>query len=165
MAVFRMTHNINPNVFNMLSKKKELEVHVAVLKSASRIEGAAKKAAPVDTGTLRGNITFQIINQGFTAVIGTNKKYAPFVEFGTGGQTRIPSGFADVAAQFKGSGGFPPPRSLRGWAKRHGMKGLENAIAWGIYRNGTPAQPFLIPAYLNEVPNFEKEIERIFSTL
>jgi HK97 gp10 family phage protein len=52
---------------------------------AVRVETAAKRLAPVDTGRLRSSITRELSRdgQGLVAVIGTNVHYAPHVEFGT----------------------------------------------------------------------------------
>lgn len=52
---------------------------------ALRVEAAAKRLAPVDTGRLRASITNQLGQdaQGLYAVIGTNVEYAIFQEFGT----------------------------------------------------------------------------------
>lgn len=65
---------------------KSREVARLVVSTAYEIERDAKKAAPVDTGRLRASITRQVgKNERFpSAVVGTNVKYAPFVEFGTG---------------------------------------------------------------------------------
>ncbi len=47
-------------------------------------EGNAVVNAPKDTGELRGSITHKV-NAGEQSVyIGTNKEYAPYVEYGTG---------------------------------------------------------------------------------
>lgn len=147
--------------FGKISDEVNLQVKRQIFESALKIESEAKKRAPVDTGALRSSITHDIRNNGFTALVGTNKKYAPFREFGTGKQTKVPAGFASVASQFKGSGGFPPVRDIRGWARRHGFEGLEFVLARSIFREGTKPQPFLIPSFLKEKPKFEKEIIRI----
>tara|TARA_Y100000310_G_C20420567_1_gene686482 strand:+ start:218 stop:625 length:408 start_codon:yes stop_codon:yes gene_type:complete len=48
---------------------------------AIRLEAEAKKATVVDTGRLRSSITHRTMGLG--AEVGTNVKYAEFVEFGT----------------------------------------------------------------------------------
>lgn len=52
---------------------------------AIRVETAAKRLCPVDTGRLRSSITHQVAVdvRGLAARIGTNVDYAPWVEFGT----------------------------------------------------------------------------------
>ena len=44
-------------------------------------EGYAKRKCPVDTGNLRNSITHGV--EDYTAYIGTNVEYAPYVEYGT----------------------------------------------------------------------------------
>lgn len=57
-----------------------------VLRRSIRVESAAKRLAPVDTGRLRSSITHELATdtQGLHGRIGTNVEYAPYVEFGTG---------------------------------------------------------------------------------
>ena len=45
-------------------------------------ESYAKGLAPVDTGNLRNSITHDVTDNGHTAVIGTDVKYAPYQELG-----------------------------------------------------------------------------------
>lgn len=45
-------------------------------------EDHAKENCPVDTGRLRNSITHT--TEGESAIIGTNVKYAPYIEYGTG---------------------------------------------------------------------------------
>ena len=52
-----------------------------VKKITFALEGEVKKATVVDTGVLRSG-TFSKFGEGFAAV-GTNVRYAPFVEYGT----------------------------------------------------------------------------------
>lgn len=52
-------------------------------------EGYAKLAVPVDTGRLRNSIT-HAQNGKDTVIVGTNVKYAPFVEMGTRKQKAQP---------------------------------------------------------------------------
>ena len=51
-------------------------------KAGVLVMDAAKEKCPVDTGTLRNSITYEV--EGNTCEIGTNMSYAPYVEFGTG---------------------------------------------------------------------------------
>ncbi len=54
-------------------------------KRAVKVESAAKRGAPVDTGRLRSSITHEIDDAGdrIVARIGTDVDYAPHVELGT----------------------------------------------------------------------------------
>jgi HK97 gp10 family phage protein len=54
----------------------------AVQESGKQLQQAAQAAAPVRTGALRGSI--KVTGSGLTATVGTDLRYAPYVEFGTG---------------------------------------------------------------------------------
>jgi HK97 gp10 family phage protein len=47
------------------------------------VEGQAKLLAPVDTGNLRGSITYQVNEENQSVMIGTNTEYAVHQEKGT----------------------------------------------------------------------------------
>tara|TARA_B110000977_G_scaffold197849_1_gene281406 strand:+ start:1799 stop:2230 length:432 start_codon:yes stop_codon:yes gene_type:complete len=88
----------------------------------------AKRAAPVDKGTLRQSIKSE--KKGKTVEIIAGAKYAPYVEFGTGGfvnfddmlELGIPSSYA---AQFKGSKpGYMKPQPFFFSSARIGLKKL-----------------------------------------
>jgi len=55
-----------------------------VQRAALLVEGRAKEKAPVRTGTLRRSITSVVLKEGnqVVGVIGTNVRYAPYVELG-----------------------------------------------------------------------------------
>lgn len=56
-----------------------------ILRRAKRVEGRAKRLAPVDTGRLRSSISTEMVSRDTpTARVGTNVKYAPYVHNGTG---------------------------------------------------------------------------------
>ena len=61
------------------------EVERELARRAVKVEGAAKRLCPVDTGRLRASITHSIDRDGRgpLAYIGTNVEYAIFVELGT----------------------------------------------------------------------------------
>lgn len=63
-----------------------------VLRRTIRVETAAKRLCPVDTGRLRSSITHEVAVDldGLVARIGTNVEYAPYVEFGTSRATAQP---------------------------------------------------------------------------
>jgi phage gpG-like protein len=76
-------------------------------RTALDIAREAKKSVAVDTGGLKQSITPEISGKTISVVV--NKKYAPYIEFGTGStvslddmlQLGIPSSYA---MQFKGKG-------------------------------------------------------------
>lgn len=56
-----------------------------IYRRGKRVEGRAKRLAPVDTGRLRASISTEMLRRDTpTARVGTNVKYATFVHFGTG---------------------------------------------------------------------------------
>lgn len=55
--------------------------------AAILVGGAATTLCPVDTGNLKGSLTFVV--DGREAHIGTNVEYAPYVEYGT---SKMPGG-------------------------------------------------------------------------
>lgn len=57
-------------------------INQALLKAGALVEGSAKERCPVDTGTLRNSINYQLMDER-TVIIGTNVEYAPYVEYGT----------------------------------------------------------------------------------
>ena len=87
------------------------------------VQGAAKRKAPVDTGRLRASITPEVQTRadGVVGIVGSNVKYAPFVELGTRAH-------------------FVPAQYIGRWARRHGLP------EGGLVVSGK-AQPFLQPAF------------------
>lgn len=76
-------------------------------------ESGAKKRARVDTGRMRTSIAHEVDNGPFPiwAKFGTNVRYAPYQEYGTGE-------FAEGPGPRKGGrGGIRPNRFLRGGAE------------------------------------------------
>ena len=100
--------------------------------TADSIVSDAKQRSPVDLGQLRqsiGNTTASIGNN--RSLIFANAPYAAFVEFGTGGKVRIPSGFEELASRYKGK---------------------------GIREVNINPQPYFIPAYLQNIPIYQKKL-------
>lgn len=87
------------------------------------VQASAKRKAPVDTGRLRASITPEVQTRadGVVGIVGSNVKYAPFVELGTRRH-------------------FVPGRYIGTWARRHGLP------EGGLVVSGK-AQPFLQPAF------------------
>ena len=63
-------------------------------KACLLVEDSAKAKAPVNTGTLRNSITYEV--SGDVGTVGTNLMYAPFVELGTGLFSSLGDGRQDV---------------------------------------------------------------------
>ena len=83
--------------------------------------------------------------------------YAPYVEFGTRGQVKVPEGFNEIAMQYKGKSKFKSRvdfhDSLKIWIKKKLKKNDEEAerlvfpIMMKILKVGTKPRPFMVPAY------------------
>ena len=133
MAKVRGLSGILRNM-QIYSKQLRSDLTLEVFKAATNIEGKAKGRAPVDTGKLKQSIYHKMDYQKAVGQVGATEDYAPYIEFGTGGNVAIPNGFDELAGQFKGKG------------KRK------------INRN---PKPFLIPAFLEETQNLKEETKRV----
>ena len=117
----------------------EKEVANEVNASALAIQSKAKRAVAAnstDKGRLLGSIQLKEVNKGGKLIytVGSALKYAPYVEFGTGGEVSVPAGYEDFAIQFKGTKGFVI--NLR-------------------------PRPYLIPAFESEIPILRKNIQNV----
>ena len=65
-------------------------IGVALEKIGLLAENYAAKKCPVDTGNLRGSITYEVDAGDNAVYIGTNVEYAPHVELGTSRQKAQP---------------------------------------------------------------------------
>ena len=118
-----------------LSKQSKEEVASEINASALTIQRNAKRNVVVDNGFLRNSIALTPLSE-LTYSVEARAKYAPYVEFGTGGLVDIPAGYEQYAAIFRGK---------------------------GIRKVNLRARPFLIPAFENEVPQLLKRLKKIFN--
>lgn len=84
-----------------------------VQSAGETVAGTARSFAPVDVGTLRSSINSQYREQEpglYVASIGTNIKYATYMEYGTGTQHDHPN--------WPRNPHIVSPRALLGWATR-----------------------------------------------
>lgn len=168
--------------FGTISKTVGDAIDKALTKGAMRIATNAKKRAPADRGGLRASIsadTSTYLDKSVTA----NVFYAAFVEFGTGKYAAqyvatLPADWKTYAATFKksGDGGTfdDMVQEIYDWMNRLGMKGaggkklsMNDAyrMAKYILINGIRPQPFLYPAFNNEVPKIQTEVSTIINNL
>jgi len=119
------------NYDKFLTKELSNEINASALK----IQSDAKKLAPVDMGLLRNSIVLEGQSGSLTYSVAALMRYAPYVEFGTGGKVSIPVGYAEYAAQFKGN------------RKVLGMR----------------AQPYLIPSFEMEVPKLFTRLKNLIN--
>ena len=112
------------------------EVAMEVNASALAIQSKARRDVVVDNSTLRSSIQLKEINRGdkIMYTVGSRLKYAPYVEFGTGGIVNVPAGYEDFAIQFKGK---------------------------GIRKINLRPRPYLIPAFESEIPILRKNIQNV----
>ena len=160
----------------------EDELKASVMKIASD----AKRRAPKNLGTLAQGIGFA--GNGLTWDTFATASYAAYMEFGTGGRVKIPVGFEQYAAQFKGGKGGTfkdMVLAIAQWVKRKGITGTYSvktqkrtgnkatrqsqdmqaayAIAISILKKGIKPQPFMIPAYETEKPKLIARLKKTFS--
>ena len=116
------------------------EVAMEVNASALAIQSKARRDVVVDNGILRNSIQLKEINRGdkIMYTVGSRLKYAPYVEFGTGGTVNVPAGYEDFAMQFKGK---------------------------GIRKINLRPRPYLIPAFESEVPILRKNIQNVIKNV
>ena len=71
--------------------------------NASEMAQTARRLAPIDTGALRRSIRKQKTGE-LQAKVRAGARYAPYMEFGTGGYVEVPAELQDIAIRFKGAG-------------------------------------------------------------
>lgn len=168
-------------------KKFEPQVQMAFNNFGIRVELAAKQAAPVDEGHLKGAIFQQ--PERLAVVVGCSVDYAAFLEFGTrrfAAQyvATLPATWQELALRSKGSKGGTFDdlvKRITGWVLRKGIAATPTAsgraskaksavaaqhqaaylIARKIVREGIPAQPFLYPAVNKATPLLLKDLNAI----
>jgi HK97 gp10 family phage protein len=175
---------------NKMSERIQNDVLDEFNSSALNIQTNAKKYAPVNIGTLRNSIQLKedLTKGKLVYTIGSKLPYAPYIEFGTGGKVTIPAGYEQFASQFKGGKGGTFAQLLKAlmeWVKRKGIVGTYSvktgrrtgnksiqqkqnesaayAIALSILRKGLRPQPFLIPAYEQEILKLKYNIKKILN--
>ena len=119
------------------------EVAMEVNASALAIQSKARRsvaANSIDKGRLVGSIQLKEINKGDKVMytVGSRLKYAPYIEFGTGGTVNVPAGYEDFAIQFKGK---------------------------GIRKINLRPRPYLIPAFESEIPILRKNIQNVIKSV
>lgn len=149
-----------------LKRMSALDLKPSVDKAVSLVQQSAKELCPVNHGELRQSIYINIETEGDTCrgICYTNKKYAQFVEFGTGpnGQASHAGVSPDVNYAYGQSGWMIPAyamslREAEGYGL--GVAEDEDGEVIGYYTNGQPAKPFMYPALKDN----EDEVVEIIS--
>ena len=177
MAVkaFISTTEINKALKNIDIKNDDIRENIMneLNKTGLDVESKAKQFAPVSDGLLRASI--QSAYATLTDLMVTIKaggqttgglvNYAPYVEFGTKKKVKVPSGYQQLASQYKGGTGkkfADLQRSIARWANKKGIaKEAVFPIAMSIAKNGIPAQPFLIPAFEGEKNKLVQRLKKV----
>lgn len=127
------------HVFAALDVDATARVARVVNLAALEIQSEARRRAPADHGYLAARIHIILDRSigGVSAMVGCPLRYAPYVEFG--------------------ARPHPAPwKNLEPWARRHG---LPTYLVWkSILQYGTPARPFLLPAYVQVRPSFNRRL-------
>ena len=153
------------------SKTVQAEVSGEIGAAAMKFRDDAARTAVAnggDRGTLAKSISAQQ-NSPFNWTVAVGATYGAFVEFGTKGKARVPAGFEDVAAKFKGfkGNGGKLYDAIYQWVKRKGLTATYSVktkrrskftkseekrtqqiaflIARSIYRYGITPKPFFYP--------------------
>jgi len=152
-------------MFDIAAERMGPGLNNLMSQSALNIERNAKRMAPANFGKLRQSINIDINKTLFKSVF-SSVRYAPYVEFGTKGNARIPSGYEAFAAQYKGKGGgtiMEMVKALTLWVKRKGIDPkFTYVIVRAILRNGIKPQPFFIPAFEAEKPKLLSRLKKLF---
>ena len=105
-------------LISKLNKLSDQQMEQALNKACILVENQAKENCPVDTGELRMSITHYV--EGDTGVVGTNKQYAPYVEYGTGlfaengnGRKDVPWSYKDQKGDWHSTSGREPIPYMR----------------------------------------------------
>lgn len=121
------------NALKVMDKHLRQNVGDEINASALNIMSSAKRLAPVDLGFLRGQISIEPVND-LTFEVEAKAKYSAYIEFGTGGEVRIPAGYEDLAILFKGR---------------------------GVRTVNIRPQPFLIPSFETEKPKLIQRLKKL----
>lgn len=100
-----------------------------------KAEGYAKDLCPVDTGELRNSISHKVDESEQTVYVGSNNRYAAYVELGTGRY-------------------YPGGRPTL-WT-------YQDAKGVWHWTRGNPAQPYLAPAVKDHVQTYRNILEDEF---
>ena len=123
----------------LIAKEVAMEVNASALAIQSKARRSVASNS-TDKGRLVGSIQLKEINKGDKVIytVGSRLKYAPYVEFGTGGTVNVPAGYEDFAIQFKGK---------------------------GIRKINLRPRPYLIPAFESEIPILRKNIQNVIKNV
>jgi HK97 gp10 family phage protein len=161
-----------------MEKKMVEDIDSILDVNAEDIATNAKQRAPVDEGNLRQSISAdnsRLLEKHITV----NAFYAAFLEFGTGKYAAeyvgsLPPNWQTFAAQFRGKTGRPFDAfliAMQEWVRRKGIatgkdyKQVAYLIAIKIIKNGIKPQPFLFPAFNQQIPIIIENINTVLNEM
>jgi len=150
----------------------------------------AKRLAPVDEGFLRSHIGADI-SRKYEKEFFASAFYAAYMEFGTRSKVKIPAGYEEFAAKYKGKANRGNIMQffyrLVAWVRRKGISGTYSVktrrrtgsmakqanqdyqtayqIMQYILKYGVNPQPFFIPAFQQEAPKVIDRIRKQFKNI
>jgi hypothetical protein len=89
---------------NQLAQDNKIKCKVIIQNAVLKIDRNAKMFAPVNLSFLKSSIHPRFNSDGMGGEVYTGRKYAPYVEFGTGTKVVAPADVAAYAMTFKGKG-------------------------------------------------------------
>jgi len=134
---------------------------LAMGKAVLIVTREAKRGVPVNTGRLRASITPEVRPQArrIVGIVGTNVAYAAPVEYGSRPHW-VPIGPLIRWVHLKKLAGTYSIRTKRrlGAAAQRVTEDRQVAhmIQWAIARRGTRAQPFMEPAFRNNIGRIQR---------
>jgi hypothetical protein len=147
------------------------EISFEMEATAVDIVRVAKQLAGKELGVLARGITYKKVSS-FNFVIISAAQYSAFAEFGTSGisgtSVVVPSGFEEVASEFKNvsinTGGLTLAQAIEQWGERKGMeRGDIHGVYLKILHKGRNPHPFLIPAFLEETRKLEQRLRTLLN--
>lgn len=137
--------------------------------SMVEINAQQKALAPVDFGLLRSSLKFTKVAPLDYEIVssGAGSEYAPYQEFGTGGQVRVPKGLESEAGKFKGGRGGTFKEfveNMKEWCRNKGIpESAAYPIALKIIKNGIKPQPFFFAPAFKEFRELKKRVQQLLS--
>jgi HK97 gp10 family phage protein len=117
--------------------ESDKHIRTAVYSTAQSFEQNAKNLAPVDIGTLKGNIVSSKVTDTHYQIV-SGELYSAYMEFGTGGLVVVPEVFKQIAETWRGA---------------------------GIKKINIQPQPFMYPSYLKAKVQLPKELNDALNRL
>ena len=117
-------HDANRSAVSVTNETTQSMVTQAQLRAVVGLSGQLRLSIGKTTARVGYNRSFFF----------SNAPYAAYVEFGTGSGVRIPNGFSEMAAPFKGK---------------------------GIRRRDYGPKPFFIPSYLEGIQQYPKTLKKV----